>query len=44
MIEITEAVARKVVETVDAGLTHGKGRPIPAGHRPVRAPHGLERC
>jgi len=28
-IEITEAIARKVVETVDAGLVSGVGNPIP---------------
>jgi hypothetical protein len=27
--EITEAIARKVVEVVDAGLVNGKGKPIP---------------
>ena len=29
MIEITEAIARKVVDVVDAGLVHGKGIPEP---------------
>lgn len=28
-MEITEAIARKVVEVVDAGLVQGKGIPIP---------------
>ena len=29
VIELNEAVARKVLETVDAGLVHGLGNPVP---------------